>query len=192
VTGYDLGESDFRVRGTWDGRKFKDASTLVRYSYLKADRPVCSAQRDRLETFGNDTNMATQYPQYPQGHPATYAPQRSIHGPYSNPQMGSTPSMPQRTSGQYRVDIYGRPLVQHGNGRSDSTPTGQAQYFPYRSGQAYPLSRGPSNQYSQSSNGEPDSMMYAPRNVARGYPSQPNGRDDGFPTAQRSPESPKE
>jgi hypothetical protein len=136
--------------------------------------------------------MATQYPQYPQDRPAIYGPQRSMQGPYNNPQMGQTPSMPQGTPRQYRVDAYGRPLVQHDSSRSDPTPTGQAQYSSDRSGQAYPVSRGPSNQYSQSFSGEPDSMMSMPRTMARGNPSQLLGRNDGFSNPQRSPESPKE
>jgi hypothetical protein len=136
--------------------------------------------------------MATQYPQYPNGHPAVYGPPRSTHDPYNNSRMGQTPSMPQGPSGQYRVDAYGRPLVQRGNSRINLTPSGQAQYPPDRSDQAYPVSRGPSNQYSQSVSGEPDSRMSTPRTMAREYPSQSMGRDDGFPNPRCLPGSPKE
>jgi hypothetical protein len=164
----------------------------VRWCYIKTDLPFYFVQRNQLKTFVNDTNMPSRYPQYPNGYPATYGSQRSTHDPYSNPQMGQTPSIPQGPPGQYRVDTYGRPLVQRGNSGSDSTPTRQAQYSSDRSGQSYPVSRGPANQYSQDSSGEPDSMMYVPRSMARGYPSPSMSRDGGFSNPSRSPESPKE
>lgn len=171
------------IRGFWnEGSEVCEASRVM---HVYNSRPTCLHRSGNfLATPRDEVTMAYQYPQYPQ----TYGPQRSPQSPYYSPQMAQLPSMPHGTPYQHTVDAYGRPLVQ----QSISPIGGPAQQPLDRSGQLYPINRGPSNQYGQSPSSEPESPMYMSRNMARGYSSQSTGTDGSLTSPQRQRQGPKE
>lgn len=136
------------------------------YSFAVLSRPCSTISKQSF-------TMASQYPQYPRGHPTGYGPQRSSDAPYNSPPMGQLPVSPYGVTSQTRVDAYGRPIAQQGI-----------------TSQSYPVTRGQSNQYI--GNPSLDDPVYTSQGMARGYSSQSTSTSGSVPSPQSSTAGPKE
>jgi hypothetical protein len=140
--------------------------------------------------------MSSNYTSNPYSNPPAYPPVRPNYTPNYGPQAGSSaisgPYM------QYRADAYGGQRQQQhqqptpappysGNVISPSQHS-HPQHLPDRTAQTY----GPNGQYRQGANTNPDTPMYAPVAMTRGYPSQSYATESDSPQSHSSSEGPKE
>jgi hypothetical protein len=155
-----------RMRRSYEGEE------ILHYRYIGTHslRVRCT---HHLARHTVTSTMASQYPQYPHGHPTAYGPQRSSNGPYNGPPIVQVSYAPWGTSPQYRVDAHGRPVAQHAI-----------------SSQSYPINRGQSNQYHGDTS--IDSPLHTSPNMTRVNSSQSTGTSGSYPSPQSFTSEPKE
>jgi hypothetical protein len=136
------------------------------YSFGVLSRPCSTISKQSF-------TMASQYPQYPRGHPTGYGPRRSSNAQYNSPPMGQMPLAPYGTPAQTRVDAHGRPIAQQGINN-----------------QSYPVTRGQSNHYITTPS--LNSPVYSPQEMTRDRSSQSTSTSGSVPSPQSTTAGPKE